>query len=79
MVAENVQSNEIKVTEMLTTPYVEVSNTIEGIVSNAAYNVTINKIQPETVALNALVSQNDFLTKSNLFVVDNLLVDEKVS
>ncbi|XP_028162532.1 fatty acid synthase-like [Ostrinia furnacalis] len=78
VVGENTQNKEIKVTEMLSAPYTEVSNAINGMVSNiTSYDVVINKVQGESVKLDALVSDKTYFAKSNLFVVDNLLVDEK--
>lgn len=77
VVNDNISNNELNLTEMLPQPYAEVSKAINEIVSNiAAINVKLTKIQPETIDLDSL--EKDELTKTNLFIVENLLADEKV-
>ncbi|CAH0677167.1 unnamed protein product [Chilo suppressalis] len=77
IVAENGPQNKLHITNMLTEHSLSVSNSIEEVAKNGLINVTVDKIKPETVLLNTLITNEHVIKKSNMLIVDNLVSNAK--
>ncbi|CAG9788287.1 unnamed protein product [Diatraea saccharalis] len=78
IVAENTPTNKLSVLNMLTEQSYFVTKALdEAAKNNVLFDVIVDKIKPETIQLNTLLAKEQVLKNSNVFIVDNLLGDEK--